>query len=81
MRFFYFLLVFISVSVRAQPVSSMKHSLDTLFESFFKSSEPGGAVLLAKDGKVIYQKGFGIAEINSIRSKVFELLKQNNWLD
>ena len=65
MRFFYFLLVFISVSVQSQPVSSMKHSLDTLFQSFFKSGEPGGAVLLAKDGKLIYQEGFGIADINT----------------
>lgn len=43
----------------------MQDSLDALFSSFFKANEPGGAVLIAKDGKVIYQKGFGIADIKT----------------
>jgi CubicO group peptidase (beta-lactamase class C family) len=39
--------------------------LDSLFENFFKPGEPGGAVLLVKDNKIVYQNGFGIADINS----------------
>ena len=42
--------------------------LDSLFTSFFKINEPGGAVLLAKDNRIIYQKGFGIADINTKES-------------
>jgi CubicO group peptidase (beta-lactamase class C family) len=39
--------------------------IDSLFHTVFKSGEPGGAVLIAKEGKIIYQKGFGIADINT----------------
>jgi CubicO group peptidase (beta-lactamase class C family) len=40
-------------------------SLDSLFQSNFKPDEPGGAILLVKDNKVIYQNGFGIADITT----------------
>jgi CubicO group peptidase (beta-lactamase class C family) len=43
----------------------MEQSFDSLFQSFFKPGEPGGAVLLVKDDKIIYQKGFGIADIKT----------------
>jgi CubicO group peptidase (beta-lactamase class C family) len=49
----------------AQPVKEYSMQLDTLFNSYFKPGEPGGAVLLVKDGKIIYQKGFGIADTRS----------------
>jgi len=39
--------------------------IDSLFSSIFKPGEPGGAVLLVRDGKIIYQKGFGIADVNT----------------
>lgn len=39
--------------------------LDSLFASYFKPDEPGGAILLIKDGKVIYKNGFGIADVNT----------------
>ena len=37
--------------------ASYSNAFDTIFDSVFKASEPGGAVLIAKDGKVIYEKG------------------------
>ena len=39
--------------------------IDSLFSSIFKPDQPGGAVLLVKDGKIIYQKAFGLADINT----------------
>lgn len=42
--------------------------LDTLFQSYFKQTEPGGAVLIVKDGEVIYKNAFGIADINTKES-------------
>ncbi len=39
--------------------------LDGVFREYFKDNEPGGAVLLAQGGKIIYQKGFGIADIHT----------------
>jgi CubicO group peptidase (beta-lactamase class C family) len=45
--------------------TSSSAGFDNIFDSVFKADEPGGAVLIAKDGKIIYEKGFGIADINS----------------
>jgi len=44
---------------------AVEKNLDRIFDSVFKAGEPGGAVLLAKDGKIIYRKGFGVADINT----------------
>jgi CubicO group peptidase (beta-lactamase class C family) len=49
----------------AQQAKQITMNLDSLFQSYFKPGEPGGAVLLVKNNKVIYQKGFGIADIHT----------------
>ncbi len=49
----------------AQQTKDKTMELDSLFKVYFNSGEPGGAVLLVKDGKVIYKEGFGIADINT----------------
>lgn len=62
----YFFIVFIMTSFTAQSqTKAFTDSLDKIFTSFFNPGEPGGAVLLVKDNKVIYQKGFGIADIET----------------
>jgi len=45
--------------------SSHANDFDSIFDSVFKADEPGGAVLIAKDGKIIYEKGFGIEDITT----------------
>lgn len=59
------LLLFISTAMQAQPLSMQEAALDSLFGSWFRAGEPGGAVLIAKEGKVVYQKGFGISDIHT----------------
>ena len=44
---------------------SYTSELDKIFDSVFKDNEPGGAVLIAKDGKIIYEKGVGIEDIST----------------
>jgi CubicO group peptidase (beta-lactamase class C family) len=44
---------------------SYSSDLDNIFDSVFKANEPGGAVLIAKNGKIIYEKGFGIEDITT----------------
>jgi CubicO group peptidase (beta-lactamase class C family) len=39
--------------------------LDSLFQSYFNVNEPGGAVLIVRNGKEIYKKGFGVANIKT----------------
>ncbi len=38
---------------------------DAVFKKVFKGNSPGASVLVAKDGKIIYQKGFGYADIGN----------------
>jgi|SRR5688572_12515188 len=45
--------------------SSFSNQFDAIFDSVFKADEPGGAVLIAKNGKIIYEKGFGIEDIKT----------------
>ncbi len=59
------LVLAISIAARSQGQASLTHSLDSFFQSVFKSAEPGGAVLIVKDNKIIYQKGFGVADIKT----------------
>ena len=65
MRYAYSIFFFISLTAQSQPGNNMQLSFDSLFQSFFEVNEPGGAVLLVKDNKIIYQKGFGITDINT----------------
>ena len=65
MKYFLFIFCMAAATVNAQTTHSFTLTLDSLFNSFFKAGEPGGAVLIAKDDNVIYQKGFGIADINT----------------
>ncbi len=60
-------LIFIMTPLMApsQTITMLDKNLDSLFNSLFKPNEPGGAVLLVKDGNIIYQKGFGIADIKT----------------
>ena len=47
----------------AQPAKLQSMQLDSLFETWFRPDEPGAAVLLVKDNEVVYQKGFGVADM------------------
>ena len=58
-------LVLLITSFAAKSQSKLKDSMDAIFTSYFKPGEPGGAVLLLKDGKVIYQNAIGISDINT----------------
>src|SRR5512138_1877271 len=49
----------------ASSQSKTTAKLDSLFQTMFKKGEPGGAVLIAKDGKIIYKNGFGVADIQT----------------
>ena len=57
--------LFISQVAVTQPQQSCLKSLDSLFMATFKSGEPGGSVLIAKDGKIFYRKGFGLEDLKT----------------
>lgn len=43
----------------------LRKDLSSYFSSIFSTNEPGGAVLLAKRGKVIFEGGYGLADIKT----------------
>src|SRR5438034_8822173 len=63
MKKFMIVISFFPLSVFSQ--SKTTASLDSFFQTIFKNDEPGAAVLIAKDGKIIYKNGFGVADINT----------------
>ena len=38
---------------------------DTIFRSYFKENEPGGAILVLRENKVVYSNAIGLADINT----------------
>jgi CubicO group peptidase (beta-lactamase class C family) len=62
---FLFIVAAIVCSCNTRSTSTSSQAFDKIFDSTFKADEPGGAVLIAKDGKIIYEKGFGIEDINT----------------
>ena len=65
MKCFFSAIMLIPFFIVAQPVKEKLMEIDSLFWTYFNSEEPGGAVLLIKDGKIIYKNGFGLADINT----------------
>lgn len=65
MKYICIILLLIPFWMKAQPAKQITMSFDSLFQTYFKPGEPGGAVLIVKDGKVAWQKGFGIADIQT----------------
>ena len=59
------LIFFIPCFAYSQPGKNTESRLDSLFHTIFKSGEPGGAVLLVKNGTIIYKKGFGLADMQT----------------
>lgn len=43
--------------------------LDSLMQKNFQVNQPGAALLVAKNGKLLYKKGIGLANINT-REKI-----------
>jgi CubicO group peptidase (beta-lactamase class C family) len=65
MKYFFLLAAFACIKCTAQSTAMVSTAFDSLFSSYFTANEPGGAILLVKDNKVVYKKGFGIADIHS----------------
>lgn len=65
MKSLVFILLFLPIFISAQQSEKNSMQLDSLFKSYFNPDEPGGAVLLVKDGKIIYKNAFGIADIQT----------------
>jgi CubicO group peptidase (beta-lactamase class C family) len=65
MKYWFFIFTISSFAVHAQTASMNDKKIDSFFSSYFIPGEPGGAVLIVKNGTIIYKKGFGIADLET----------------
>ena len=65
MQYAWLLLLFFPLTAKPQTTLMLTDTFDLLFQSYFDPAEPGGAVLIVKDNEIVYQKGFGLADVNS----------------
>lgn len=66
MRLYHILIILMLPALAgAQQNGSTMQQIDSLFHSYFKSGEPGGAMLLVKNGKVIYRQAAGVADMKT----------------
>jgi len=63
------LLLFWCVFARAVPAStdSVAEQIDALFAGIKSGNGPGAAVLVLKSGKTIFQRGYGVADLKTLR--------------
>lgn len=59
----FIILMLISGSFPMLSAQKPEKDFDEFIRSQYKTDEPGAAVLVARDGKVIYRKGFGMANL------------------
>jgi CubicO group peptidase (beta-lactamase class C family) len=52
-----------NAQISSQKVSQLGFELDKVLSEQFKPSEPGCAVLVAHNGKIVYKNGFGMADL------------------
>jgi CubicO group peptidase (beta-lactamase class C family) len=65
MKILIFLIVTILSSCNLKPEKKLANEIDPLFNQEFNENEPGGAVLIMKGEKIIFSKGYGLADLNT----------------
>ena len=62
-KYLLFILVIFALNVCGQITSVEQSTLDEIFKQWNSSSSPGAALGIIKDGKLIYSKGYGMADL------------------
>ncbi len=65
MRKLYLFLTLIAIACSPSKEEKTANEIDQLFSNEFKADEPGGAVLIMKGDKIIFEKGYGIADLKT----------------
>ena len=65
MKTLYSLLLLLSClpGIAQNAYDSLQANVDSLFETYTRTNAPGVAVLIIKDGKIVFRKGYGIANL------------------
>ena len=59
------LVILIRGATAQQLTAQTKADFDKLIDKRYKADEPGGVVLIAQNGKILYQRRFGMANLES----------------
>ena len=63
--FLFFLIILFNYKLNAQTISKdKKEQIDSLFTEWDKANSPGCVIGIIKDGEFIYQRGYGIANLD-----------------
>ncbi len=65
MKKFVLLFLFTMISCSVSKNKDAANQIDELFMQEFKNDEPGGAVLVIRNGEVIFKKGYGLADLKT----------------
>ena len=65
LKYVIILAAFMAASCGNKP--TVESSLDGLFTSLFPSDGPGALVLVEKNGEIVYDKGFGLADLETLQ--------------
>jgi CubicO group peptidase (beta-lactamase class C family) len=60
-----FLFILAWLAEAAEPTADLAARIDPLFSIVVQSNWPGGEVLVARDGRIIFEKGYGFAQMES----------------
>lgn len=59
-----YLYVILSVSTYAQQFSQLdEHFIDSFMNANYKTGEPGAVIMIAKNGRTVFKKGYGLANL------------------
>ena len=58
-------LLFLHLLISCSADNSLKNRIDILFNDFDSNVSPGASIMIIKSGELVYQKGFGMAHIES----------------
>ncbi len=58
-----FLILMIGLFSNSMMAQNTEAVMDQIIENVYKPGEPGATVLVAKNGKVVYRKAFGMANL------------------
>ena len=53
------------LSARASPDAPVSTQIDAIFSSRIQAAEPGVAVMVEKDGKLLFEKGYGVRDLRT----------------
>ncbi|MFD0750638.1 serine hydrolase domain-containing protein [Mucilaginibacter calamicampi] len=56
-------LLFANTTKAQQLTANMKAAFDDLIDTRYKADEPGGVVLIAQNGSILYQRAFGMSDV------------------